>query len=407
MDAIAERQRPPADVEADPLVRAAAELRPLLRACRERMEQEQRIAPEVVRRMAEAGLYRMTLPRSLGGGGLDPETFFRAVEVLAEGAGSVGWNAVNNGVIQLITLGLPDAGVEEIYGGGRHTVVAGTAVPGGGQAVEAAGGYRVTGRWSFGSGCQEANWMLASFQILGDDGKPRRREADGGAFWRGVFRRDEVTVIPGSWDVTGLRGTGSFDWTVEDRFLPAHRIMAHAGAPLDNQWSRWPGTTYRLPVVCWIGPHHSAVITGIGRAGIDAFAELAADKQPRGRGGILRDYPQAQDAMGRADTMLDAGRAHRTGMLRELWHTAAAGREITLAQKARCRLASVFAADCARDAMDLAYRWGGSASFRRETRIAACWADLQVVGQTSTIGPEWYPIGGRALLGLDPGPRLS
>ena len=84
----------------------------------------------------------------------------------------------------------------------------------------------------------------------------------------------------------------------------------------------------------------------------------------------------------------------------------AAGEETTLEQRARCRLASTYAADCAREAMDLMYRHGGSTSFKRESRLAECWRDLHVVGQTVTIAPEWYPIGGRVLLGMDPGPRL-
>jgi len=93
-------------------------------------------------------------------------------------------------------------------------------------------------------------------------------------------------------------------------------------------------------------------------------------------------------------------------MITELWNTIAAGQETTLEQRARCRLASTYAADCAREAMDLVYRHGGSTSFKRETRIAECWRDLHVVGQTVTIAPEWYPIGGRVLLGMDPGPRF-
>ncbi|HLY88655.1 MAG TPA: hypothetical protein VKQ27_06690, partial [Acetobacteraceae bacterium] len=99
-------------------------------------------------------------------------------------------------------------------------------------------------------------------------------------------------------------------------------------------------------------------------------------------------------------------RIYRSAMLTELWNTLAAGHETTMEQRARCRLAPIFAADCARDAMDLMYRYGGSTSFKRGTRLAECWRDLHVVGQTQTIGPEWYPIGGRALLGMDPGPRL-
>ena len=182
--------------------------------------------------------------------------------------------------------------------------------------------------------------------------------------------------------------------------------MVHAGAPLHNQWKRWPGVSYALPAQAWVGPHHSAVITGIARAGIDALIELAGEKTPRGRTGLLRENPQVQDAVGRADAILNAARVYRSAMITELWNTVAAGEDTTLEQRARCRLASVYAADSARGAMDLMYRHGGSTSFERESRLAECWRDLHVVGQTVTIAPEWYPIGGRVYLGMEPGPRL-
>jgi alkylation response protein AidB-like acyl-CoA dehydrogenase len=405
MDAIAEDIHLPADIDAQPLVQAAAGLRPTLRRYRDEIEHEQRLTPALVEQLRSAGFYRMVIPRSLGGLQADPLTFFRVVELLAEGAGSVGWNVCNNGIGQLVTLGLPDEGVHEIHGQGTPSIIAGTAVQGGGQAVPVDGGYRISGRWTFGTGCQEAAWMLGSFQIL-DGGEPRRRPDGGSLYWRAVFPRAEAEVIPGSWDVTGLRGTGSFDWVVKDVFLPERRTMVHAGVPLDNQWSRWPGMTYALPSVAWVGPHHSSVITGIARAGIEALIELAADKTPRGRTGLLCENPQVQDAVGRADAMLNAGRIYRSAMIAELWNTVAAGGETTLEQRARCRLAAVYAADCARDAMDLMYRWGGSTSFKYTSRLAECWRDLQVVGQTVTIGPEWYPIGGRAYLGMETGPRL-
>src|SRR5207245_4297352 len=157
-------------------------------------------------------------------------------------------------------------------------------------AVPVAGGYRVSGRWRFGSG------------------QPRRNPDGTPVYWRGVFPRAEAQVVEGSWDVAGLRGTGSFDWIVEDVFLPERRTMVQAGAPLDNQWKRWPGVTYALPTQAWVGPHHSAVITGIARAGIDALIQLAGGKTPRGRTGLLCENPQVQDAVGRADATLNAGR---------------------------------------------------------------------------------------------------
>jgi alkylation response protein AidB-like acyl-CoA dehydrogenase len=404
---MAEETRLPVDIDAQPVVQAAAALQPELRGYREEIEREQRLPKALVEQLRAAGFYRMVIPRELGGLEVDPLTYLRAVELLAEGAGSVGWNLGNGGVGQLVTLGLPEDGVHEIYGKRADTIIAGTAVPGGGQALPVEGGCRVTGRWQFGTGCQEASWMLGSFQVLGADGQPRRHPEGGSLYWRGVFARSEAEIVPGSWDVTGLRGTGSFDWTVQDVFLPERRTMPQVGIPLENQWSRWPGVTYQLPVQCWVGPHHSAVITGIARAGINALIELAGGKQPRGRPvGLLCDNPQVQDAVGRADAILNAGRAYRTAMIAELWNTVASGRETTLEQRARCRLAAVYAADSAREAMDLVYRHGGSTSFKRESRLAECWRDLHTVGQTVTLAPEWYPIGGRVYLGMDPGPRL-
>ena len=405
MDAIAEDTRLPADIDAQAVVQAALALRPELRRYSEQTEREQRLSPPLVEQLHAAGFYRMVLPRSLGGLQVDPLTYLRVVELLSEGAGSVGWNVCNNSIGQLVTLGLPDEGVHELYPPGHATVIAGTAVQGGGQAVPVPGGYRISGRWTFGTGCQEATWMLGSFQVL-DDGQPRRRPDGGALYWRALFPRPGVEVVAGSWEVAGLRGTGSFDWTVRDAFLPEHRTMVHAGVPLDNQWSRWPGLSYALPSVCWVGPHHSAVITGIARAGIDALIALASDKMPRGRSFRLNENPQVQDAVGRADAMLNAGRIYRGAMIAELWNTIAAGKETTLEQRSRCRIAAVHAADCAREAMDLMYRHGGSTSFKRDSRLAECWRDLHVVGQTATIAPEWYPIGGRGLLGMDTGPRL-
>jgi alkylation response protein AidB-like acyl-CoA dehydrogenase len=395
----------PVEIDAQPLVQAAAALRPVIRAYQEEIERAQRLPHALVEQLHAAGFYRLVIPHALGGLQVDPLTYLRVVELVAEGAGAVGWNLANNGIGQLLTLGLPDEGVHEIYTHGANTVIAGTAVLGGGQAVPVAGGYRVSGHWRFGSGCQESTWLLGSFQIL-DDGQPRRSPDGTLLYWRGVFPRADVQIVAGSWDVSGLRGTGSFDWTVEDVFLPERRTMVHAGVPLDNQWQRWPGVPYALPTQAWVGPHHSAVITGIAQAGIDALIQLAGEKTPRGRTRLLCDNPQVQDAVGRADAMLHAGRVYRSAMITEIWHTVAAGQEPTREQRARCRLAAVYAADNARAAMDLMYRHGGSTSFQRASRLAECWRDLHVVGQTVTIAPEWYPIGGRVYLGMDPGPRL-
>src|SRR6058998_3816003 len=193
MRQIADEERLPADVDDQPLVRAAAALRSVVRGYRNEIEREQQLPKALVEQFHAAGFYSMVIPRALGGLQADPLTYLRVVEVLAEAAGSVGWNLANNSIGQLVTLGLPDDGVHEIYAKGADTVIAGTAVMGGGRAVPVNGGYRVTGRWPFGTGCQESSWMLGSFQIL--DGDQPRRSPDGSSvYWRGIFRRSEAQI---------------------------------------------------------------------------------------------------------------------------------------------------------------------------------------------------------------------
>ena len=132
------------------------------------------------------------------------------------------------------------------------------------------------------------------------------------------------------------------------------------------------------------------IATGIARAGIDALVELAGGKVPRGRvGTLLRDQPHIQDLVARAEAHLGGGRAYRDGLLREVSQTAAAGAAPDLGLCARCRLAGSFAADSARQAMDLVFRAGGTTATYRTHRLAHCWRDLQVVGQAAAVNPDW------------------
>ncbi|HET6319568.1 MAG TPA: acyl-CoA dehydrogenase family protein, partial [Chloroflexota bacterium] len=186
-------------------------LQPTVRSYQEQTERELRIPPPLVERLAEAGLYRLVVPRQLGGLEVDVLTYLRAAELMAEADGSVGWNIGNNAIGQFIALGLPEEGVGEIFENGPDTIIAGTAVPGGGTAVRVDGGYLVSGHWSFGSGCREAQWMMANFELEG-------------TLYRSFVRPQEVKIID-TWDMTGMRGTGSHDWTVSEVFVPERRTV--------------------------------------------------------------------------------------------------------------------------------------------------------------------------------------
>jgi alkylation response protein AidB-like acyl-CoA dehydrogenase len=399
---------PPASAQCRALLQAIAELQPLIRSYQEEIERERRMPAALVDELRAAGAYRMFVPRELGGMEADPLTFLRAVELAAEADGSTGWNVCNNAANQLIAMSLPKEGVREIFAGGPDTMMAGTAVPGGGRAVPVEGGYHVTGRWRFGSGCREAQWMMANFQVFdqGEHGDEPRRNGDGSpAFWRFCIPAAETTVHD-TWDMIGQRGTGSHDWSVTDAFVPERRTAPMIAAVVTNQWTHWSGPLYQIPAHAIIGPHHSAVATGIARRGIDELTELGGRKVPRGRTGLLRDREQVQESVGRAEAILGAAQAYRAAMVGDVWQTVLAGRETTAEQRARCRLAASYAADSARQALDLMYRAGGTTSSERTHPLARCWRDLQTVGQAVAVMPEWYPLAGRIFLGLEPHPRL-
>ncbi|HEY7067248.1 MAG TPA: acyl-CoA dehydrogenase family protein [Chloroflexota bacterium] len=382
------------------LLEAAAVLRPVIRGYQAEIESERRIPLALVAQLRAVGLYRLFVPRALGGAQVDVLTFLRAVELAAEGDGSVAWNLGTNAIAGSAALSLPDAGVREIFGDGPDVIFAGTIAPLGGTAVPVDGGYRCTGRWRFGSGCQEADWLVGSCQVR--EGDEPRRNPDGSPEVRRVLVRPADCTIHDTWDVTGLRGTGSHDWSVADLFVPEHRTQNFTA-----RWTHWSGTLYALPLHAFQGPHFSPVATGIARAGLDALAELAGSKNPRQSPGLLRDDLQAQDWLGRAEALLGAAQAYRAAVTADVWATVAAGQPATAAQQARCRLAASFAVDSAIQAMDLAYRAGGSTSIERDHPLARCWRDVHAVAQNVVVGPEYYALAGRALLGLDPGPKLG
>jgi indole-3-acetate monooxygenase len=394
-----------ASAETSSFLDAAASLQPLVRGYQDEIERERRIPMPLVDQLLRAGFYRMIVPRQLGGLQVDLPIFLRAAELLAEADASTGWNVTNGAIGQLVALSLPEDGVEEIFEHGPDTIIAGTAVPGGGKAEAVDGGFVVSGRWRFGSGCREAHWMLGNFEVAEAAGP--RLNADGTpAVYRAFFSPAECSIID-TWDMTGMRGTGSHDWAVTDVFVPCRRTVHVPGALLHNQWHRWSGALYQVPIHGLIGPHHSVIATGIARAGIDALIDLAGAKVPRGRTGLLREREHVQDAVARAEALLGASQTFRAAAIRDVWDTVAAGRQTTLQQRARCRIAASYAVDSARQAMDLMYRAGGTTSNQRTHQIARCWRDLHVVAQAASVMPDWYAVAGRALLGLDAAPRLT
>jgi alkylation response protein AidB-like acyl-CoA dehydrogenase len=382
------------------VLEAVAALRPAIRSHQADIERERCLPHALVEQLRRAGAYRLLVPESLGGAQVGVSTFFRAIELVAEGDGSAGWNVATNAALTMAVFALPDEGVKEIYRDGPDVIFSGTVGVSTSPAVPVAGGYLVTGRWRVGSGCRNSDWMGGTCQVIEDD-KPRLRP-DGTPEQRRFFVPTKDCTIIDTWDTVGLRGTGSHDWSVTNLFVPEARTQ-----DFDALWSRWPGTLYDVPVQALRnGLTFSAVATGIARAAIDALAELAGSKVPTNKPGLLREQGQVQESVGRAEALLGAAQAYRVAATEDVWNTVATGAVPTREQLARCRLAALIAVENSMQATDLMYRAGGTTSIEHSHVIARCWRDIHVVGQNFTVLPEFYQLAGRLFLGLDPGPRL-
>jgi indole-3-acetate monooxygenase len=269
-----------------------------------------------------------------------------------------------------------------------------------GKAVAVPGGFRVSGRWSYGSLIRHSNWTVGN-SIIHDVDIPRRG-ADGAldiCFM--IFPTSEVEIID-NWHVSGLRGTGSCDFQVSDLFVPEERSLS-AFTPTQMQ----AATLYAMPQITTFAASLPCVSLGIARAAIDAFTELAGGKTPMGSVGRLREKPVAQSDLGRAEAHVRSGRAFLLEAIEEIWDAAAAGRVPTLRQRAIARLAAAKAAEASAQAVDLLHNAAGGTALFESNPLERCFRDVHATTQHIGTQAANFELGGRVLLGLDPGtPRF-
>jgi alkylation response protein AidB-like acyl-CoA dehydrogenase len=250
----------------------AHELKPMLAAAGDKTEAAREVAPEVVDAMVQSGIFKMLLPRSIGGAELDPLTYTAVLEILAQGDGSPAWCLGQNSGCSMTAPYLSHEMALEVFGGSRGILAWGPEIPGAGKCVATDGGYRATGRWGFATGSRHASWIGAHCPVFEKDGSPRM-----GANGRQITRtmlvpRSEVTIID-NWHVLGLRGTGSDSYELKDHFVPDART-----AMRDNDAERREtGPLYQFTSGMIYAMSFSHVSLGIARGAYDAFIEIARD----------------------------------------------------------------------------------------------------------------------------------
>ena len=355
---------------------------PIAREYADWSEEHSRPANEFVEALRDANLFRLLVPTSLGGAGLSPWEVGPIFEAMARVDGSAGWTlALAQGLLgQLVKRELFD----ELFSDPRLTM-AGSLNPTNVRAVRVDGGYRFSGKGTYVSGCTHATWMVSAGLVV-ENGTPLF--VDGVPTVRAGVLPMSACSIRETWNMTGMRGTGSHDVEFNDVFVRDDLTFTQ-GEALAN-----------------LGASLAPVCLGIARHALDAFVELATVKVPLGSRGPLRDRVTAQAQLGQAEGYLQAARSLFYETAAEAEARRVAGRAPDDRDRVRLRLGSMMAAQHSAHAVDLVYDAAGLTAGSLACPIERCWRDIHVARQHITLATTRYEVVGRVCLGLPPGSPL-
>jgi alkylation response protein AidB-like acyl-CoA dehydrogenase len=376
-------------------VERADKLAPLIAAHADRIEEGCRLSGPVLTALHEAGLFRLLLPRSLGGAEVDPATFARVIETVARTDASTAWCLCQAGGCSMAAAYLRPDVATEIFGRDPQALLAWGPGPEA-RAVAAPGGYRVTGRWSFASGGRHATWLGGYCPIVEPDGAPRTRP-DGKPEGRTVlFPASRATLID-AWRVIGLRGTGSDAYVVDDLFVPEE----HAIARDDPTRRRDRGLLYCFPIGNLYTSGFASVALGIARSMLDAFVELARIKTPRGLSRPLRESAVVQSEVARAEARLGSARLFLLGSLEEIWRNVGRVGSLGLDERMRIRLAGTHAIHEAKSVADAVWDAAGATAIFAGGAFERRFRDIHTVTQQLQGRQTHFEAVGQFLLGLE------
>jgi alkylation response protein AidB-like acyl-CoA dehydrogenase len=364
----------PGSVAGSALVEHARRLVPLLHEHARAIEDARRLTPAVHAAFVEAGFYRMTMPAEFGAPARSLAECMRTLEILASGDGSAAWSVWASLGVPAMSAFLPEAGAGEMFTAIDACAVGSMA--GMGRAVAVEGGYRVTGHWRFVSGIHQATFAGGMSFVF--DGETQRMGANGPVVVLAVWPVAQCAMVD-TWDTTGLRGTGSDDMTVEDLFVPAHRIADFSRPPR-------PG----LGPVHYMRPENGANVTvaalalGIATAGLEEFRAFAP-KRKLGNGEILAESALGKLALTEAESGLaeTRGRLYETAELMDEELTTGTYDDETWLP--RTHVASVRAVDAAIAATSRLYREAGTSAIFRSGVLDRCLRDLLTLGAHKSV----------------------
>jgi alkylation response protein AidB-like acyl-CoA dehydrogenase len=341
-------------------------------------ERDRRLAQPVVDAMAEAGVFRLLVPESVGGLEVHPAELVETVEAVARGDAAAGWVAAilaTSGIM----LGYFTEDVAREILATPTTRLGGVFAPRG-RAVPEGDAFRVTGRWPFSSGCEHCDWLMGGAVVEGDPAPSLF-----------LARRAEVEIVD-TWDVGGLKATGSHDIAMDGVLVPAGRA-----ASLFTDTPVAPGRLYAFPVFGLLAVAIAGVALGTARGALDDIVALGA-KVPTAGSRSLAERPTIQAELARAEAALRAARAGLLTAIGEAWDHAEGG--LSDAHRLGLRLGATHATQAAAEVVTAAYRLGGGTALYASSPLERRLRDVNAATQHMLVAPAIYELGGRLLFGL-------
>lgn len=375
------------------LARARA-LAPALAAAADRIEAERELPADVLEGMFEAALFRLTLPRFLGGEELPLALLAQVTETIAAADASAAWCLGQALGCAMSAAYLDEEPARRVFAP-RNAVLAWGA-GNQGKAVATEGGYRITGHWGFASGGKHATWLGGHCRVHDSDGAARLQADGEQATLTALFPR-AAAAIADDWYVMGLRGTRSEGYGVEDLFVEC-ALTLERDTPEER---RVDATLYRFSTTNIYASAFSGVALGIARAMLNDLMELAGHKHPRGARSTMRESAVVHTRLAELEAQLASARAYQQQVLGEVWQSVEKAGAMEMPDRAKLRLATTYAINQATDVTEHVYRLAGATAIFDSRSFERRFRDAHAVSQQVQGRHTNFESVGRFMLGLD------
>lgn len=377
----------------DDYLETARALADQIAAHTDRIDSERQLPPKIANDMAAKGLFHLLVPCSLGGAELDFPNFLKIVDIFAKVDASTAWCVNQNNIFATNATRMVEQTARELFSDRRLVITNGPPTSAS-RAVPVDGGYRLSGRWNFSSGVPHATWVAALTPVAhpGDPTPPLSDRSTSRIF---LVPKKEVRLID-TWDVVGLRGTGSFSFEMDDQFVPATHTYDPASTPRED------GPLYCIPTMLLFGSGFATVALGAARAALDAAIELAKGKVEMLEDRALRDRSTTHRAVAEAEAMWGSAKAYLRETVEAIWKGACTDRSLTYEARIRLRLASTYGIRSAGQVVDLAYTLCGSDAIFAHNPVQRRFRDVHTITQQIQGRLNHYDTAGQFFLGIEP-----